>query len=240
MNGKTFDGGCCASAWLVGIQQPSRSWLLLSMLVCAALGRLATRAIKGPGSRNTTRDAGQGPRSQHRRRYLASGEGRRHHVDLLPRRKSSRFFQDEDDRQRWHGCSKTSRLRRHDGDRRALPPVEETQEPNGPEDPEQAICTHRIPSQGGSLNTDSHSQCERQVAIETDPSFGAKGSLWCIWNAAPCSRRYGTSALGGAFDCSGVGMDGHCESVLEMQRLKYAPVNPIREFAQNKVGSLGL
>jgi hypothetical protein len=164
----------------------------------------------------------------------------RHHVDLMPRRKSGRFFQDEDDRQRWHGCSRASRLRRHDGDRRALPPVEETQEPNGLEDPEQAICTHRIPSQGGSLNTDSHSQCERQVAIETDPSFGAKGSLWCIWKAAPCSRRYGTSALGGAFDCSGVGMDGHRKSVLEMQRLKYAPVNPNREFAQNKVGSLGL
>jgi hypothetical protein len=57
----------------------------------------------------------------------------------------------------------------------ALARRRETQEPNGPEDPEQAICTHRIPLQGGSLNTDSHSQCERQVAIETDPSFWRQG-----------------------------------------------------------------
>jgi hypothetical protein len=38
------------------------------------------------------------------------------------------------------------------------------------------------------------------------------------------------TGLGGAFKCSSVGMDGRREGVLEMQRLKYAPVNPTREL----------
>jgi hypothetical protein len=46
-------------------------------------------------------------------------------------------------------------------------------------------------------------------------------------------------ALGTAFTCSSVGIVGHHERVLEMQRLKYTPVNPTRELTLNKVASLG-
>lgn len=47
-------------------------------------------------------------------------------------------------------------------------------------------------------------------------------------------------ALGTAFTCSSVGIVGYRERVLEIQRLKHAPVNPTRELALNKVASLGL
>lgn len=113
------------------------------------------------------------------------------------------------------------------------PPVH--QEPNGPEqtkDPEEpsprsAPTQHTfVPSPR--LNTSSHSQCNAKLQSK-DPLNRRSPSALCrrSWHRLPAralwhsSKTQDPSALGGLSKCSSVGMVGHREGILEMQRLKH-------------------